>query len=78
VQEQPALRVRRIHIGRRLSLCFLLIILVRLVGDGLLLWQFHRVRVHADHLNGVDQELVAVLRFQTSLRSFRSQLSELA
>ena len=75
---EDTLGVHRISIGKRLRLCFFLIILVMLVGNGLLLWQFHQVRVQADRLNSVDQELIAVLRFQTSLRSFRNQVTELA
>ncbi|HLX43745.1 MAG TPA: ATP-binding protein [Bryobacteraceae bacterium] len=47
-------------------------------GTGLLLWQSHLVRVQANHLNGVDEELIAVLRFQTSLWSFDKRLSEIA
>jgi PAS domain S-box-containing protein len=72
------LRVHRISIGRRLTLCFLAIVLLMLAGSALLLWQFHLVRVQADRLNRMDQELIAVLRFQTSLRSLRNQLDGLA
>src|SRR5271165_6840797 len=71
------LGVRRSSIGRRLTLCFVLIILVMLAGNGLLLWQFHQIRVEADRLNSVDQELIVVLRFQTSLQSFHDRLNEL-
>ena len=47
-------------------------------GTGLLLWQSHLVRVQANRLNGVDEELIAVLRFQTSLWSFDKRLNEIA
>jgi formate hydrogenlyase transcriptional activator len=71
------LHVHRISIGRRLTLCFVLIILVMLAGNAFLLWQFHLVRAQADHLNVVDQEFISVLRFQASLRSFQSRLNDL-
>jgi PAS domain S-box-containing protein len=75
---EDALRLHRISIGRRLSLCFVLIILLMLGGNGLLLWQFHLVRAQADRLEGLDQELAAVLRFQASLLSIHTRLDALA
>src|SRR6185312_5065192 len=36
------------------------------------------VRYQREHLLGVDEELIAVLRFQTHLRSFHAKLNELA
>ena len=74
---EDKLHVHRISIGRRLTLCFALIILVMLAGNAFLLWQFHLVRAQADRLNVVDQEFIAVLRFQASLRSFQSRLNDL-
>ena len=73
-----ALGLRRTRIGRRLGWCFVLIILLMSAGHALLLWQFHVVHLQANRLKGVDQELIAVLRFQTALRSFDSHLNELA
>jgi formate hydrogenlyase transcriptional activator len=73
-----ALGLRQTRIGRRLGWCFVLIILLMSAGHALLLWQFHVVHVQANRLKGVDQELIAVLRFQTALRSFHSHLNELA
>lgn len=74
---EEALRIGRSGIGRRLTLCFVMIVLLMASGSVLLLWQFHQVRVRMDRLNGVDQELIAVLRFQNNLRSFHEQLKEL-
>ena len=76
--KEHRLRLDRIGIGRRLASCFVLIILLMLGGDGLLLWQLHLVQGEADRLTGVDEELIAVLRFQNSLRSFQSRLNDLA
>jgi PAS domain S-box-containing protein len=75
---EKILPLNRTTISRRLRLCFILIVLLMSVGNGLLLWQFHVVRTQADRLKGVDQELIAVLRFQAGLRSFHGQFNELA
>jgi formate hydrogenlyase transcriptional activator len=68
----------RLDIGPRLTLCFVVIILLMLAGNAFLLWQFHLVRVQQGQLTGVDQELIAVLRFQSDLLSFHGKLDELA
>ena len=41
-------------------------------------WQIEEARAEGDQLAAVDQELIAVLRFQASLRSFYTRLDELA
>ena len=41
-------------------------------------WQIEEARADGDQLAAVDQELIAVLRFQASLRSFYTRLDELA
>jgi PAS domain S-box-containing protein len=74
---EKALRLGRSGIGRRLTLSFVVIVVLMASGSGLLLWQFHQVRLRMDRLNGVDEELIAVLRFQDDLRSFHEQLKEL-
>jgi hypothetical protein len=70
--------VDRLNIGPRLTLCFVFIILLMLGGRGLLLWQFHLVRLQQERLTSVGQELIAVLRFQSDLLSFHAKLDELA
>jgi formate hydrogenlyase transcriptional activator len=76
---EKSVRLRRIRIGKRLTLCFILIILLMSAGNGLVLWQFHAVHARADaRLKSVDQELIAVLRFQASLLAFHSKFNELA
>ena len=70
--------IRRVLIGTRLRWCFIFVVLLMTAGNGLLLWQFSYVRYQREHLLGVDQELIAVLRFQTHLRSFHAMLNELA
>jgi PAS domain S-box-containing protein len=68
----------RLNIGPRLILCFVAIVLSMLVGDALVLWQFHNVRLQAERLNGFDQELAAVLRVHASLLAFHDRLEEIA
>jgi formate hydrogenlyase transcriptional activator len=68
----------RLNIGSRLTLCFVLIILSMLGGDGVVLWQFHLVQTQAERLNGFDQKLVAILRVHTSLLAFHDRLEALA
>ena len=70
-------RVHQMTIARRLMACFALIILLMLAGNGLLLWQFRQIRLDANRLAGIDQELIAVLRFQASLHTFQDRLNEL-
>jgi formate hydrogenlyase transcriptional activator len=79
VQRAPnAVPLDRISIRRRLTLCFIFIFLLMLASNAFLLWQLHLMRVQSDRLIAVDQELIAVLRFQTSLRNFHDRLNELA
>ena len=69
--------VNRLYIGPRLTVCFVVIILLMPGGDGFLLWQFHAARVQADRLAGVSQELIAVVNLQTALLSFDDSLDKL-
>ena len=77
-KEKTFALTRRVLIGSKLRWCFIFIVLLMTVGNALLLWQFNVVRDQRERLLGVDQELIAVLRFQTNLRSFHAKLNELA
>jgi PAS domain S-box-containing protein len=68
----------RLNIGPRLVLCFALIILSMLVGDIIVLWQFHIVQAQAERLNEYDEELVTVLHVHSDLLKFRDTLESLA
>jgi PAS domain S-box-containing protein len=76
--EERTLYAGRFNIGPRLILGFVFIILSMLAADAVVLWQFHLVRTQAEHLNGIDQKLIAVLRVHTSLLAFHDRLEELA
>ena len=75
---ERALRLHRLNIGPRLTLCFVLIILAMLLGNAVLLWQFYQARVQAERLTGVDQELIVVLQAHTNLMSFYERVETLA
>ena len=70
-------KLSRFKIGGRLAVCFLILILLMLAGNGLRFSELQLVRAQAEQLAALDQELVAVLRFQNSLRVFYDRLNEL-
>jgi two-component system sensor kinase FixL len=65
-------------IGPRLTLLFLLLVTLILGGNGLLIWQFHLAREQSDRLSDVSQQMMSVLRLQTSVLLFHQRLGELA
>jgi len=72
------LHAGRLHIGTRLMLGFVFIILSMSAADAIILWQFREIRTQAGRLNNIDQKLVAVLRVHTSMLAFHDQLDEFA
>ncbi len=68
----------RFRIGPRLAVGFALILLLMIARNAMSVWQFQEIRAEANKQAAVDRELIAVLRFQTSLRSFYTRLNELA
>ncbi len=68
----------RVTIGPYVIASFGFIILSMLMGDAVILWQFHVVRVHAERLNGIDQKLTALLRVHASLLVFHDRLEALS
>src|SRR3984957_1468789 len=68
----------RVNIHRRLTLCFIFVIVLMLVGNGILLWQLHLIRVQVERLSGVNEELIEVLRVHTGLLSVYERLAVLA
>ncbi len=65
-------------VGPRLTVTFALLVTLILGGNGLLIWQFHTAREQADRLSDVSQQMISVLRLQTSVASFHQRLGELA
>jgi len=67
-----------VNINRRLTLCFIFVIVLMLAGNGVLLWQLHLIRVQVERLNGVNEELIEVLRVHAGLLSVYDRLGVLA
>jgi hypothetical protein len=71
--------INRFSIARRLALCFVGIFVLLLAVNGILLWQFHSAQIKADRrLTGVSLELIAALKFQSSLQAFNDRLNRVA
>jgi PAS domain S-box-containing protein len=71
-------RINKLKIAPRLILCFAVIVLLMLVGNSLLVWQFYLVRQQSDRVSALARELVVVSRFQTDLLSLDAKLDSLA
>ena len=70
--------LNRLNIHRRLTLCFIFIIVLMLIGTGVLLWQLHLISAQVERLNGVNEELIEVLRVHTGLLSAYERLGAAA
>jgi PAS domain S-box-containing protein len=70
-------KLSRFKIGGRLVGCFLVLIVLMLVGSGLRFSELQLVRTQAEQLDALDQEMIAVLRFQNTLTVFYDRLNEL-
>jgi signal transduction histidine kinase len=66
-----------LHMGMRLTFVFTCLIVVIIGGNSLLIWQFHLTRRESEHLAAVTQDMISVLRLQTSVLAFHQSLSEL-
>jgi PAS domain S-box-containing protein len=64
-------------IGTRLTLCFVVIVLLMVAGDVVALREFNLVRGQAWRLNQVDQQAETVLRVHANLLVLRDKLDEL-
>jgi PAS domain S-box-containing protein len=70
--------INKLKIAPRLILCFAVIVLLMLVGNSLLVWQFYLVRQQSDRVSALARELVVVSRFQTDVLSLDAKLDSLA
>ena len=71
-------RINKLKIAPRLILCFAVIVLLMLVGNSLLVWQFYLVRQQSGRVSALARELVVVSRFQTDVLSLDAKLDSLA
>src|SRR4029077_11592600 len=72
------LRQRDVSIGKRLAACFVAIIVLMIVADGLAVWQFRRMESSSERLRKADQTLQAVVRVHVDLGSFRDRVAVMA
>src|SRR5215472_4094398 len=66
-----------LNIGPRLRLIFASLVILILGGNALLIWQFHVASAQEHRLSAINQQLIAVLRLQESIKSFNEQLADL-
>ncbi len=71
-------RINKLKIAPRLILSFAVIVLLMLVGNSLLVWQFLLVRQQSDRVSALARELIVVSRFQTDILSLDAKLDSLA
>jgi formate hydrogenlyase transcriptional activator len=71
-------RQRDISIGKRLAACFVAIIVLMIVADGLAVWQFRRMESSTERLRKADQTLQAVVRVHIDMGSFRDRVAVMA
>ena len=67
-------RISQLKIGPRLSLSFAAIVLLMLVGNGLLVWQFFLVSEQSDRVAAFATEMAAVSLFQSDILSLDARL----
>jgi len=71
-------RQRDISIGKRLAACFVAIIVLMILADGLAVWQFRRMESSSERLRKADQTLQAVVRVHVDMGSFRDKVAVMA
>jgi signal transduction histidine kinase len=65
-------------VGPRLAIAFTVLIVLILLGNGLIIWEFNLARIQTDRLNGANQQLTAVLQLQVRLLAFHQKLDDSA
>jgi PAS domain S-box-containing protein len=66
-----------LRIGRRLTTCFVAIVLSMLLSDLVAFWQFSRIATSGQQLNQADQVSLAVIRIHLNVDTFRDRLAAL-
>jgi signal transduction histidine kinase len=66
-----------LNIGTRLTITFLVLLLLILGGNGFLIWQFRLAQRQTDRLSSVNQQSIAVLELEEYLLLFHQQMDEL-
>src|SRR5579864_8266938 len=71
-------RQRDVSIGKRLAACFVAIIVLMILADGLAVWQFRQMESSSERLRKADQTLQAVVRVHVDMGSFRDKVAVMA
>jgi len=70
-------RKSALSIGRRLALCFVLIVLSMVAADTVAFWQFRRTLAPSQRLNNADQTSLAIARVRLDVDTFRDKVAAL-
>jgi PAS domain S-box-containing protein len=66
-----------LSIGRRLTVCFLLILVSMIAADALVFWQFRQMVTPTRRLSSADQTSLALVRLRLDVGSFRKNVAAL-
>ena len=72
------LHQRQASIGERLAACFVAIIFLMIVADGVAAWQFTRMESSTEGLRKADQTLQAIVRVHVDIGSLRDRIAVMA
>jgi PAS domain S-box-containing protein len=75
---RQARRPGQVKIGVRLTVCFVIIVLLMAASHAFTLWQFERVQTQEKRMHDLDQESQAVLSMHASLLILRDKLADVA
>ena len=70
-------RKSALSIGRRLAVCFLLIVVSMLAADAVAFWQFRQTITPSQRLSNADQVSLAIARLHLDMDTFRDKVAEL-
>jgi PAS domain S-box-containing protein len=70
-------RKSALSIGKRLAVCFLLIVVSIVAADAVVFWQFRQMVTSTRRLSNVDQTSLAIVRLRLDVSSFRKNVAAL-
>jgi PAS domain S-box-containing protein len=70
-------RKNSLSIGRRLTVCFLLILVSMIAADAVVFWQFRQMVTPTRRLSSADQTSLALVRLRLDVGSFRKNVAAL-
>lgn len=70
-------RKSALSIGRRLTVCFLLIVVSIVAADAVVFWQFRQLVASTRRLSNADQASLAIVRLRLDVSSFRKNVAAL-